>query len=389
MPGGNGFEIVDAPPEFEVSDAPATPAIDLKGLAARTSQQAQQQILDRNNATMHGAIPFPTATPDATHAFEAQWKSPSNSITNFAGGYRPPEVPAGKEDEAALAVKLPQIAGAAAMGPALEGMAVPQIIGGVAGGYGGGIAAKAGAEKLRLSPEAKTMAENIGVQAGGMLGASGEGIPSRESIINTFRDSETGKLKPVIKTGARIAGYTAGGLAGKIGAPTGLSALGAVFGPSILDSIIPRLPEPMPEPEPVVETPELGTPENPGWVVKLPNRIPRVAAPTPELGSPENPGFHAKLPVTMPETTPDLGSPENPGFFSKLPNRMPSTKIPDRMPRAGSPENPNIKIVGPNDMAKPRVGSEGRPATWSNERVLQMAKQGNRVAITQAVRRGL
>lgn len=35
------------------------------------------------------------------------------------------------------------------------------------------------------------------------------------------------------------------------------------------------------------------------------------------------------------------------------------------------------------------TGHEGRPATWTNERVMQLAKEGNREAIQQAVRRGM
>lgn len=46
--------------------------------------------------------------------------------------------------------------------------------------------------------------------------------------------------------------------------------------------------------------PELGSPENPGWMAKLPTRMPTAQEPEPELGSPENPGFMAKLPTRMP-----------------------------------------------------------------------------------------
>jgi hypothetical protein len=49
-------------------------------------------------------------------------------------------------------------------------------------------------------------------------------------------------------------------------------------------------------------TPELGSPGNPGWVAKLPDRMPAKVAPPPELGSPDNPGWLAKLPDKMPAT---------------------------------------------------------------------------------------
>jgi hypothetical protein len=90
-------------------------------------------------------------------------------------------------------------------------------------------------------------------------------------------------------------------------------------------------------------TPELGSPGNPGWVAKLPDRMPQRLALPPELGSPANPGWLAKLPDRMPERValpPELGSPENPGWMSKLSNRMPKPPSTDakflrELPRQG------------------------------------------------------
>jgi hypothetical protein len=58
------------------------------------------------------------------------------------------------------------------------------------------------------------------------------------------------------------------------------------------------------------------------------------APPAPKLGSPENPGWMSKLPTRLPpnlrsdpfapsSTAAELGSPDNPGFMSKLPTRLP------------------------------------------------------------------
>ena len=47
------------------------------------------------------------------------------------------------------------------------------------------------------------------------------------------------------------------------------------------------------------------------------------------------------------------------------------------------------KIVSPTEGEPRATGSEGRPATWTNEFVLDQAGKGNRDAIAQAVRRGL
>lgn len=103
-----------------------------------------------------------------------------------------------------------------------------------------------------------------------------------------------------------------------------------------------------------------------------------VLVPKGELGTPTNPGpydtFLDRAPL---KPTPELGSPDNPGLMAKLPTRMPK-----------EPPEPR-GIVNPNEPGRPRVGNEGRPATWTNERVMQLARQGNREAIVQATRRGM
>ncbi len=52
-------------------------------------------------------------------------------------------------------------------------------------------------------------------------------------------------------------------------------------------------------------------------------------------------------------------------------------------------QKPSSIIQPGNDPAQRMVGSEGRAATWTNERVMELAKQGNHEAIQQAVRRGM
>lgn len=137
-------------------------------------------------------------------------------------------------------------------------------------------------------------------------------------------------------------------------------------------------------------TPELGSPENPGFHSKVPTRMPERIAPSPELGSPDNPGFHSKLPTRMPaqvaapEAEPELGSPDNPGWHSKVPTRMPKIAAPEADAAAGG----TPRIVAPSDAGPKFTGSEGSPARWTNDRVRQLAAQGNREAIQQSVRRG-
>jgi len=58
-----------------------------------------------------------------------------------------------------------------------------------------------------------------------------------------------------------------------------------------------------------------------------------------------------------------------------------------RTPQSGIPSESELR--GSPTPFEEMSGSEGRPATWTNERVLQLARQGNRDAIAQVARRGL
>jgi hypothetical protein len=58
-------------------------------------------------------------------------------------------------------------------------------------------------------------------------------------------------------------------------------------------------------------------------------------------------------------------------------------------PAATVSEGETPLIAAPGARPPMRVGNEGRPATWTNERVLSEAAKGNREAISQATRRGL
>jgi hypothetical protein len=73
----------------------------------------------------------------------------------------------------------------------------------------------------------------------------------------------------------------------------------------------------------------------------------------------------------------ELGSPENPGFMAKLPSRMPKPAV--------TPLEPTPSIRGIARSAQP---SEGRPATWTNEKVRELASWGDPDAMAQAEARG-
>jgi hypothetical protein len=110
-------------------------------------------------------------------------------------------------------------------------------------------------------------------------------------------------------------------------------------------------------------------------VTKAPMEAPRLG---PELNPP---GESMKIPVRMPKAEQPIdpvAAAIKQGIASRVPTRMPT-------PKAAA------IAKGLGDIAsEPRsTGSEGRPATWTNEAVTQMASKGNRDAIAQAVRRGM
>lgn len=70
-------------------------------------------------------------------------------------------------------------------------------------------------------------------------------------------------------------------------------------------------------------------------------------------------------------------------------SRMQRGKEQRAIDKQNQPKQPQIVKPSNSGPAQRRVGSEGRPATWTNDRVLQLASKGDREAIGQAIRRGL
>jgi hypothetical protein len=68
--------------------------------------------------------------------------------------------------------------------------------------------------------------------------------------------------------------------------------------------------------------PELGTPDNPGWVVNLPDRMPAPPKSVDPVLQAVREGRASKIPTRLPAPEPELGSPENPGWMAKLPDRV-------------------------------------------------------------------
>lgn len=176
----------------------------------------------------------------------------------------------------------------------------------------------------------------------------------------TGRFVKAGPLKPAVKLGSRIVGAGTGATAGNIGLGPYGAAGGAVagwrLGPDVADLILPEHPNPV------------------GPYSPLPKRM---SIPEPEL-----PGTGAPLP--------DAGE-----FYENkaedLMKRGKEQETLDRKAKADALREAKSKIViaGENAPTPRNTGSEGRPATWTNEKVYELASKGNRDAITQIGERQL
>lgn len=118
-----------------------------------------------------------------------------------------------------------------------------------------------------------------------------------------------------------------------------------------------------------------------GIASRIPTKMPKTAAPADELTRAVKEGLAARLPLRLnaPKETPQV----DPLIQAIREGR--ASRIPTRMPR--QLEVPQIAM--PSEGEPRMTGSEGRPATWTNEDVLRLAQQGNREAIQQLTRRGI
>ena len=77
-----------------------------------------------------------------------------------------------------------------------------------------------------------------------------------------------------------------------------------------------------------------------GRAARLPTRMPKVAEPEPELGTPENPAWHSKLPDRFPAPTPKIDPLTlaiREGRAAKLPVRMPHVQSMTVLDESGNP----------------------------------------------------
>lgn len=204
--------------------------------------------------------------------------------------------------------------------------------------------------------------------------AAGSYQSVKDSIGNAMR-TEKGTLKPGVRAVARVGGAAAGGAIGSaVGAPSGGAIVGGMAGPGVVDLLTPNRPPP------------------PGVAPVFPEASEFYA----------NEGAERNAILKRGENEPQSGvAPTEPSageFYENkaidLINRQRAQDALDRQAarQSARAEKSKISIVseGEGNITGPRpTGSEGRPATWTNERVQELAKQGNRDAIAQLTRRGL
>src|ERR1700680_161678 len=179
-------------------------------------------------------------------------------------------------------------------------------------------------------------AGEVAMNVGPMAKEVPEAYRSGRDALGTAIRTEEGALKPGAKIAARSVG--AGGGAW-VGGPA-CAVVGSMVTPGIVDILAPD------------------RPPRPG-----------VAPTFPDTGE-----FYENKAADLMKRGKEQGA-----FDRKTP----------REERAAAKSSASIVSEGENNVADPRTtGSEGRPATWKNDALPDMAKRGNLTAIEQLTRRG-
>lgn len=201
---------------------------------------------------------------------------------------------------------------------------------------------------------------------------------AREAGTEAFRtEGGTGPLKPTIKATAQIGSGLAGaapGIAhGNLPAALAGGAAGYKLGPSMAESLFPAK---------AGTLREMGAPF-PSADEFYANRGAELNAIRRQTITMENAAARAKAAAARVQAKEGAAVP-----ITQSPNYDPGAYKAGVAQRT-TPAPTQPRIVSPEAGAPKVAISEGRPATWTNERVIQLASQGNRDGIAQAVRRGL
>ena len=262
-----------------------------------------------------------------------------------------------------------------------------------------------------------------------------ESIPtSKADLAMRLRDEATGKITPGVEGLSRLLGASIGHLANYIGVPTVGELGGYAVGPKLADMVIPKIPFDRPLKTPVgASLPDVGDfyqqrAEDLTARGKEQAKLDKANAERlkeeedarqKELADQEKlkqqhaeslmqrqkeqdaldkANAHPLRGMTStagqgPGSPTPLGSPLIPpiGPVGPAPTRI-GGKV--EVPGITAPIGPTAKaaptkIISPTEGEAVRTGNEGRPATWTNEYILQEAAKGNREAIRQGVLRGL
>jgi hypothetical protein len=235
-----------------------------------------------------------------------------------------------------------QLAGEGRFGPASLALTVPNLLARGAESIATGIEHGSGdilsGDSERMAHGAGEVAMNVGPIARDIP----EAVRSGRDALGTAMRTEQGALKPGVKTVAKLGGAGLGTLAGStVGAPSGGAVVGGMVGPGIVDVIAPKRP------------PSSG-----------------VAPTLPDAGE-----FYEKKAEDLTRRGKEQAAIDRKAA---------------RDERTAAKSRVSIVSEGGNNVADPRTtGSEGRPATWKNAALPDMAKRGSRPAIEQLTRRGL
>jgi hypothetical protein len=238
---------------------------------------------------------------------------------------------------------------------------------------GEGIASLAGTVAPFVGPKVGRVVANKIPDIAESVGSAVKSIPDKTALALR---TEEGALKPRVETASRVAGGALGGLVGSVGGVPGEfigGGIGGALGPTVADRLIPNIPTDIPV------KPGSTSGVLPSIDEFYANRAEDLAKRGKEQGTIDK--------ATEREQTAQEKA------LAKEGKAVPITQSPyynqhiENLKAQAEAAKP--KIVSPTE-GEPRVtGSEGRPATWTNEFVLDQAGKGNRDAISQAVRRGL
>lgn len=230
-------------------------------------------------------------------------------------------------------------------------------------------AAAGGTAMSPFGPEARKWGAAVGGAGGGIMGGADMDIPGMPKGLRN-------PTEPLpLPKGSSITG---GESVGKPITATPSATPTASTGPEATFHIKPPSPPVRPAPDPV----QLAVRR--GEAAKLPTRMPEVK---PEPVVPQGPT--RVNPEDVGQVTPQGPTRVNPEDLGLVTPQGP-TKVNKGDIQAPQGEQPIGKVISPeSDLNKPRVGKEGRRATWTNEDAYRLARQGNRDAISTLVDRGL